>query len=328
MKGSMGWLWMRGGIAALAASGLALACGGGSSHRSLPDPAPAAMLVADGLDGPEGLCFDSSGRLYVGSRSGRITRIDPNGQQSVFAETGRNLAGLAAGPQDEIFAAAFETGEVIAVSQQGVLRVAAFGLDGPNAIAFDAEERPLVSAFGLGGQPQIAVLEDDATWHTLTAAIPSPNGLAFGRDGRLYVADTFMNRVVRLEIDRFGEASDPEVYASGLPLPDGIAFDEEGNLFVAGGGLITVVTADPERAQRPYATEGVLDNPASLAFGFGEPAPASGLSTDGPIFPRDVLFFTNFGAPLGSGHSVASVFVGIDGLPLFAPRGSPQRPGN
>src|SRR5690606_27717929 len=148
-------------------------------------------------------------------------------------------------PQDEIFAAAFNTGEVIAVSQDGVLRVATFGLDGPNAIVFDSQQRPIVSATGLGGDPQVVFIEEDGTYQTITVKIPSPNGLAFGPDGRLYVADTSMNRVARLEIDRSGQAAtDPEVYASGLGLPDGIAFDQKGNLYVAGDGIITVITPD------------------------------------------------------------------------------------
>jgi sugar lactone lactonase YvrE len=260
------------------------------------------------LVGPEGLCFDGAGNLYIGSTTGRITRVTPQGGRSVFAETGRSLAGLAAGPQDEIFAAAFNTGEVLAVSQDGVVRVATFGLDAPNGIVFDEEQRALVSAFGLSGFPQVAVIEFDGTWRTLTSRIPSPNGMAFGVDRRLYVADTFMNRVVRLDIDRFGGATDPEVYASGIGLPDGIAFDQAGNLFVAGDGIITVVTADPDREIIAYGTTGALDYPASLAYL---------ITPNGK--PENTLYFTNYGFPLGSGTSVGSIFVGIRGLPLNAP---------
>jgi sugar lactone lactonase YvrE len=268
------------------------------------------VLEVTGLEGPEGLCFDSGGNLYVGSTTGRITRVTPDGVRTVFAETGRSLAGLATGPQDEIFAAAFDTGEVLAVSQDGVVRVATFGLDSPNAIVFDPSQRPLVSAFGLGGFPQVAAIEFDGTFRTLTVKIPSPNGMAFGPDGQLYVADTFMNRVVRLQIDRFGDATtDPEVYASGIGLPDGIAFDRAGNLYVAGDGTITVVTPAPTFSQFPYATTGALDYPASLAFRI---APTNGR-------PEDTLFFTNYGFPLGSGTSVASIFTGIPGSQLYAP---------
>jgi sugar lactone lactonase YvrE len=263
--------------------------------------------VVGGLVGPEGLCFDSHGNLYVGSSTGRITRVTPDGHVSVFAETHQQLAGLATGPQDEIFAAAFLAGQVLAVSQDGVIRVATSGLDGPNAIVFDPNQRALVSAFGLGGRPQIAVIEFDATYHTLTTEIRSPNGMAFDSNGLLYVADTFMNRIVRMPLDSFGEVGQPEVYASGIGLPDGIAFDSNDDLFVAATGGIWVVLPDRDRTMALFVDSGDVDGPASLAFG-------SGTDRD-----RGLLYFTNFGVPLGSGTSVAVTVVGIPGLPLYAP---------
>ncbi|MEW6271544.1 MAG: SMP-30/gluconolactonase/LRE family protein [Thermodesulfobacteriota bacterium] len=289
----------------------AAACGGGGGDdpgSKLPNPVPPAGTEVSGLTGPEGLTFDSNGVLYVGSTTGRITRVYPEGFTDVFAETGRSLAGLATGPQNEIFAAAFSTGEVIAVSQDGVMRVATSGLDGPNGIVFDRFQRALVSAFGLGGRPQVAMIEFDGTYQTLTREIPSPNGMAFGTDGLLYVADTFNNRVVRMQQSDDGELSLPEVYASGLGFPDGIAFDDRGNLFVAGAGSVWVVIPDEAPAARPFVTSGDVNGPASLAFGFGT-------SRD-----RSRLYFTNYGYPLlGSGTTVASVRVGIAGNRLYAP---------
>lgn len=300
-------------VGAVTAAFFAVACGGGGSDsgttQSLPDPPPAAEFRVSQLEGPEGLCFDSHGNLYIGSTTGRITRVTPDGAQSVFAETGRSLAGLAAGPQDEIFAAAFNTGEVLAVSQDGVIRVATFGLDGPNGIVFDDQQRALVSAIGLGGDPQVVIIQPDGTYQTLTALIPSPNGMAFGPDGKLYVADTFMNRIVRLEIDRFGQAAtEPEVYASGVGLPDGIAFDEAGNLYVAGDGIIIVITS-ADRNFVAYGTTGAIDYPASLAFLI---SPDNGR-------PENTLYFTNYGFPLGTGTTVGSIFTGIRGQQLYAP---------
>jgi sugar lactone lactonase YvrE len=299
-------------VAAVTATVFAVACGGGGSDggetQSLPNPPPAAEFRVGQLEGPEGLCFDSVGNLYIGSTTGRITRVAPDGSRTIFAETGRSLAGLATGPQDEIFAAAFNTGEVLAVSQDGVIRVATFGLDGPNGIVFDDRQRALVSALGLGGDPQVAIIQPDTTYQTLTTLIPSPNGMAFGPDGQLYVADTFMNRIVRLEIDGPGQAgTTPEVYASGIGLPDGIAFDEQGNLYVAGDGIIVVITAG-DLNFISYGTTGAIDYPASLAFLIAENGR-----------PENTLYFTNYGFPLGSGTTVSSIFTGIRGQQLNAP---------
>ncbi len=41
----------------------------------LPDPAPPAGIEAGGLIGPEGLCFDSNGNLYVGSTTGHMASL-------------------------------------------------------------------------------------------------------------------------------------------------------------------------------------------------------------------------------------------------------------
>src|SRR5262249_31921228 len=124
----------------------------------------------------------------------------------------------------------------------------------------------------------------------------------------LYVADTFMNRVVRLKMNDVGELGDPEVYATGTALADGIALDNQDNLYVAGNGKIVVVINNNERALEDYVTQGDVNGPASLAFGFGQ--------------GRDTrqLYFTNDGFPaLGTGMDVASVFVNIPGRRLFAP---------
>jgi len=307
------WCTKRQATALFLAAGLLAACGGGagsgSAHTEFPVvPAGPAQTELGNLDGPEGLTFDAAGNLYAGSQSGRITRIAPDFTVSVFAETHRQLAGLATGPQDEIFAAAFTTGEVLAISQGGVMRVATTGLDSPNAIIFDRKQRPIVSATGLGGLPQIVAIEPDATYQTLSQKVMSPNGMAFDENNFLYVADTFMNRVVRMQMDDSGELGEPEVYASGTALADGIALDNQGNLYVAGNGKIVVVINNNQRAIEDYVTQGDVNGPASLAFGFGQ--------------GRDTrrLYFTNYGFPtIGTGQDVASVFVNITGRPLFAP---------
>jgi hypothetical protein len=307
------WCTRQQATALFLAASLLAACGGGagsgSNHTTFPVvPAGPATSELGNLDGPEGLTFDAAGNLYAGSQSGRITRISPDFTVSVFAETHKQLAGLATGPQDEIYAAAFATGEVLAISQGGVTRVATSGLDSPNAIVFDRNQRAIVSATGLGGFPQIAAIEPDATYHTLSLKVTSPNGMAFDENNFLYVADTFMNRVVRLQMNDVGELGEPEVYATGTALADGIALDNQDNLYVAGNGKIVVVINNNERALEDYVTQGDVNGPASLAFGFGQ--------------GRDTrqLYFTNYGFPaLGTGMDVASVFVNIPGRRLFAP---------
>lgn len=286
---------------------LLAACGDvGSAPRTLPDPAPPAVAEVRGLDGPEGLCFDRDGNLYAGSQSGRIVRVSRSGEESVFAEVGAQLAGLAAGPGGEILAALFTRGTVVAVGPDGRQTTIASGLDSPNGIAFDAKGRVLVSASGFGGKPQIALI-DEAGQRTLTTAVTSPNGIAFGPDGRLYVAETLQSRIVRMDYDvSTASVGAPEVFANGALLADGLAFDVNGDLFATGAGQVWLVPGGSPPSPRPYVVEGDVDGPASLAFGTGR----------GRESGR--LWFTNYGFPaLGSGDSVASVPLGVPGLPLL-----------
>jgi sugar lactone lactonase YvrE len=62
-----------------------------------------------------------------------------------------------------------------------------------------------------------------------------PNGLAFGPDGALYVAESAHNEIVRVVPDATvpGTAAP---YATNVPTPKGIAFDRDGNLWSTDGG--------------------------------------------------------------------------------------------
>lgn len=287
------------------------ACGGGGGgdggdFNRLMVPSKPARSIAPDLVGPFGLTFDRAGNLYIGSIDGSITRISPSGEREIWVETGHELAGLMVGPQDEIFAAAPNAGQVLAISQGRAIRVATSGLDTPTAIVFDAQRRAIVSARGKGGFPQIAVIEFDTTYHTLTTEIRSPTGMAFAPNGKLYIADTERNRVVTMQLDRHGEAGEVTVAASGIELPTGIAFDKRGDMFVTGGNQIWAVRPSGSDLEA-YVISGDLDYPASLAFGFGEKRN-----------PNE-LFFTNYGFPLGSGSTVSLVDVGIPGREPFVP---------
>ena len=254
-----------------------MACGGGGGGdqpgNRLPNPGPPAETEVTGLVGPEGLTFDSNGVLYVGSSTGRITRITPDGFVSVFVETGRSRSPARDRPAGHHLGRGLYTGEVLEITQTGVIRVATTGLDGPNAIAFDRFQRPLVTAIGLGGRPQVALIEPDTTTDA-DARDHVAQRPRLGSDGALYVADTFQNRVVRMEESDDGTLTTPEIYASGLGLPDGIAFDDNGDLFVAvrdrsgswfRGGAGRPSVHDHRRARRTGEPRWLRHEPRPLA---------------------------------------------------------------
>jgi gluconolactonase len=130
------------------------------------------------------------------------------------------------------------------------------------------------------------------------------NGIAFGPDGLLYANETLTGNVYRYRIEdgrqvgereTFGNVNDPDYDQPGLHGPDGMAFSSDGRLWVAvfGQGDITVLGRDGEVEQRIPAGD---RSPTNVAFG-----------PDG-----DTRIYV-----VGDEHgSLASIDVGVDGLPL------------
>ena len=144
-----------------------------------------------------GLAFDRAGRMYVGDRTGTIHRVKGNGEAEVWALLEQSVAAfhLAFGPDDELYV----TGPTVS-SSESVQRI-------------DREGRTSVFFKGLG----------------------RPNGLAFDRDGNLYVAASYRGRrgVVRITPD--GGAA--ELVVAG-PNVVGLCFDAAGNMIVATGEAV------------------------------------------------------------------------------------------
>src|SRR5262245_3755193 len=264
----------------------------------VPGAGPATTF-ATGLVGPEGLAFLADGSLAVGSTTGRITRLTAGGTASVLAEVGESVAGLTTLRDGRLLAAAF-AGRIYAVDPPtGFTSVYADGIAGPNFIVQTRKGRVFVSASAAG-----TIV--DATGGVLVDAasgLSFPNGLALGRDGFLYVAETGLARVSRLPLAADGTLGTAEVYATGLPLADGIALDRRGNLLVVGAGMFLVVDRTT-RAVSVLSADPLLDWPSNLAFGRGQG------------FGKKDLFLANFGPAFGDGTTVVRVPYTLRGAKL------------
>ncbi|MFL6583624.1 MAG: NHL repeat-containing protein [Chthoniobacterales bacterium] len=86
-----------------------------------------------------------------------------------------------------------------------------------------------------------------------------PFGLAFDRNGNLFVADKDTNAVFKYTV-----SGSKTLFASGLHIPTALAFDAGGNLFVADFGGNAVVKISPDGVQSTFASS--LSNPSGLAF--------------------------------------------------------------
>jgi sugar lactone lactonase YvrE len=128
----------------------------------------------------------------------------------------------------------------------------------------------------------------------------NPTGLAFGRDGMLYISS-------RMEGTIFCVSADAErsVYAEGMGTATGLAFDKEGNLYV-GDRTGTIFKISPDRQIFVFATIEPSVSAYHLAFG-----PDGHLYVTGPttssfdqvyrVSPEGVVstFYRGLGRPQG-----------------------------
>jgi sugar lactone lactonase YvrE len=209
-------------------------------------------LAGDGVDGvadgaapvsrfsdPFGIAVDALGNVFVadGGAGNRIRRIAPDGRVTTFAGA---QAGYADGPGAS---AAFDTPSALAIDRLGNLYVADTGNNAIRKVAPDGS----VSTLAGGGAPGYA----DGIKRA--ARFNGPVGVAVDRDGIVYVADTYNDRIRR--IGRDGAVT--TVAGSGVPgylggigmaaqfdTPSGIAVDRHGVLYVADTGNDTIRRID------------------------------------------------------------------------------------
>jgi sugar lactone lactonase YvrE len=155
-------------------------------------PFKEAVAFARNLGVATGLAFDREGRMYVGDRTGTIYRVNGIGEETAWAQLEASVSAyhLAFGPD----AALYVTGPTVS-SFESVMRI-------------DESGQASVFYHGLG----------------------RPQGLAFDRDGNLYVAASLRGRrgIVRILPD----GSDAQMAVAGMNVI-GLAFGSTGNMVVA-----------------------------------------------------------------------------------------------
>lgn len=155
-------------------------------------PFKEAVAYAHNLGVATGLAFDREGRMYVGDRTGTIYRVNGIGEEMAWAHLEASVSAyhLAFGPDDALYV----TGPTVS-SFESVMRI-------------DKSGRPSVFYRGLG----------------------RPQGLAFDRDGNLYVAASWRGRrgIVRISPD----AGEAQMVVAGMNVV-GLAFGPTGEMVVA-----------------------------------------------------------------------------------------------
>jgi sugar lactone lactonase YvrE len=154
-------------------------------------PFKEASEFARNLGVATGIAFDSEGSMYIGDRSGTIYRVNGIGEEKVWAQLEPSVAAyhLAFGPDDSLY------------------------VTGPTVTSFDCVWR----------------INQDGDVDQFFKGLGRPQGLAFDRDGNLYVASSYKGRRGIVRISPGGQA---EIVVAGVNLV-GLAFSSAGEMAVA-----------------------------------------------------------------------------------------------
>ncbi len=232
---------------------------------SRPDWRSTARVLVDGLDHPEGVCWDPvTQRLYAGGEAGQIYAGTLDGDFAQVATVPGLVLGVAVDGAGRIVACASSDGSLCVV-EDGVGRRLLTEVDGrplvlPNYPAFGPDGTLWLSDSGTwkADDGRLVALLPDGSAHTVTDRLPRfTNGLAVSADGgTLFVVESLGPGVSAVDLTEPGA---PPVDVVRLPgtVPDGLAVLADGSLLIscyrpdqilhlALDGTLTVVAEDPE----------------------------------------------------------------------------------
>jgi streptogramin lyase len=207
-----------------------LTCGDGTAM--LPTTGEVAGLVV----APDGTIY------YVGGLNGEppVMRIRPGQAPDVFTNTlGPGAMGITYDPIDHaLYVAMFFSLKIMRLDASEPTRsavpVANTGVR-PQGLTI-GEDRALYYSDAYAGT---IVRKPPTGLPTKVTASPLPggaSGLAFGKDGKLYVTQYTGTDVMRLTLDALGQETARDTFASlGVKGGAGLAFADDGHLFVTAG---------------------------------------------------------------------------------------------
>lgn len=241
--------------------------------------------LASGIGFTEGPLWLPDGQLLVTSMSRGLVyalRLDDPANITSY-ETGGGPNGLAVGKDGTVVvaqngSAAFKSRSprpvrpgIQLIKNGEVVDEVVSGCLAPNDLVFAADDRLWFTDPGAPTDPLFSprVSRYDFATRRLETMLTDarfPNGLAFGPDGDLYVADTDASEILRYTVGPDG-TSGRRVYSS-IPGtgPDGIAFDADGWLYVAAFESDEVLTIDPSGVLSRRISMGAKSRPTNLCF--------------------------------------------------------------
>jgi sugar lactone lactonase YvrE len=248
-------------------------------------------FIGAGLQRPECILATRDGSLWAADARGGVTRISPDGSQSIIAPrlysdfiraeshesrftSGTLPNGLAFAVNGDIIIANFGTDRLEVMSLQGDVRVLADKIDGMpigkvNFVLRDTKGRLWITVstrmqnWMRAISPRVSdgfiALYDGAGLRIVADGLKFANELRFdAAEEWLYVVETCGPHVTRFRVQIDGSCTDREVY--GPPdhgaLIDGIAFDAHGNLWGTHVFADRIFAITPDRNLRIILDDG------------------------------------------------------------------------
>jgi sugar lactone lactonase YvrE len=260
-------------------------------------------VLVDGLDHPEGVCWDpGAGVLWAGGEAGQLYRVEPEtGTVELAGLAPGFVLGLAVDARGRLAVCVSSDGSLCSFDGEAVRRVAG-DLGFPNYPAFGPDGTLWLADSGTWRRNDGRVLRiaPDGSVDVFSTALPHfPNGCAVSADGRwLWMVESYEPTLSRFDLVS-GEVE--EVTRLPGTVPDGVALTAEGVLVscyrpdrivhIGRDGIAEVVAEDPQGT--------LLSAPTNVCF-IGE--------------RLDRLVSAN----LGRWH-LTLVEAGLTGVPLHAP---------
>jgi len=237
-------------------------------------------LTKPRLDHPECVAIHPDGSVWCGGEAGQIFRIDPDGTSvEQVASTDGFILGIAFDRSaTALYACDIAARAMIRVPLDTLVpEVFADGADGhrfrnPNFALFDDAGRLYVSdsyPIAEPGPPVFRFSPDGTGEIWFGTPLSFANGLAMD-SAALYVAESFLPGVSRIEIEPDGSAGQRTIVAE-LPgtVPDGLAFGPDGLLYIGCYEPSQVLRLRRDGVPETVASDStahLLCHPTNLAF--------------------------------------------------------------
>jgi sugar lactone lactonase YvrE len=181
---------------------------------------------------PTGVAFDRAGELYVTARAdGEVVRINDDAETVHYASDLGIATGIAFDRNGELFVGD-RSGTIYRVNDSGVAE--SFAILEPSVsayhLAFGADGKLYIAAPGLSSFDAIYRIDREGFDEIFYRGLGRPQGVAFDRDGNLYVAACLRGRHGIVKI--FDEGEQAEIFVAGMNVV-GLCFTRMGEIVVA-----------------------------------------------------------------------------------------------